>query len=128
MKRGGILNPAVNHLLASTGHTDYFTICDRGFPIPASQERIDLAVTDDLPTVLDLLRLIDAEFIIDRILVAEEAQRFSRDYVNELRALRPGMRVETVPHLKLKRLSADGRATIRTGDTTPYANILVISG
>jgi D-ribose pyranase len=128
MKRGGILHPGINHLLASTGHTDYFTICDRGFPIPSSQDRIDLALTDNVPGVLDVLRLIDAEFVIDRIVVAEEAARFSADYVSALRALRPGLRIETVPHLELKHLSAQGRATIRTGDTTPYANILVISG
>lgn len=128
MKRGGILHPGLNHLLASTGHTDVLTICDRGFPVPVAQERIDLALTDDLPRVLDVLRLIDAEFVIDRIIVAEEAVRFSRDYVGQLRELRPGMRVDTVPHLELKRLARGSRATIRTGDTTPYANILIVSG
>jgi D-ribose pyranase len=128
MKRGGILHPGISHLLASTGHTDYFTICDRGFPVLIGQDRIDLALTDDLPRVLDVLRLIDAEFVIDRIIVAEEAARFSADYVAALRDIRPGLRIETVPHLELKRLSSDGRATIRTGDTTPYANILVVSG
>jgi D-ribose pyranase len=78
--------------------------------------------------VLDVLRAIDAEFIIDRIIVAEEAERFSAAYVADLRALRSGIVVETVPHLELKHLSQQGRATIRTGDTTPYANILVVSG
>ena len=128
MKRGGILNPAINHLLASTGHTDYFTVCDRGFPIPASQDRIDLALADDLPTVLDVVRLIDVEFMIDRILLAEEAESFSPGFVSELRAIHSDLRIETVPHLEFKRLSTRGRSTIRTGDTTPYANILVVSG
>lgn len=128
MKRGGILNPAINHLLASTGHTDYFTVCDRGFPIPASQDRIDLALADDLPTVLDVIRLVDTEFVIDRIILAEEAGSFSPGFVDDLRTFRPDLRIETVPHLELKRLSSRGRATIRTGDTTPFANILVISG
>ena len=128
MKRGGILHPGINHLLASTGHTDYFTISDRGFPIPHDQERIDLALADDLPRVLDVLRLIDAEFVIDRVILAEEAERFSPAYVAALRDVRPGLRIDSVPHLRLKQLSAEGRATIRTGDTTPYANILVVSG
>ncbi len=128
MKRGGILHPQLGHLLLNTGHTDYFTICDRGFPVPIGPERIDLALTDDLPRVLDVLRAIDAEFIIDRIIVAEEAELFSAEYVAHLRSLREGIAVETVPHLELKHLSQQGRATIRTGDTTPYANILVVSG
>jgi D-ribose pyranase len=128
MKRSGILHPGISHLLASSGHTDFFTICDRGFPVPLGPERIDLALTDDLPRVLDVLRAIDAEFIIDRIIVAEEAEQFSRAHVAELRALRSGIVVETLPHLELKHLSTQARATIRTGDTTPYANILVVSG
>jgi len=128
MKRGGILHPGICHLLASTGHTDYFTICDRGFPVPIGQERIDLALMDDLPRVLDVLRAIDAEFAIDRIIVAAEAEQFAAIHVAALRQLREGIIVETVPHLELKHLSQQGRATIRTGDTTPYANVLVVSG
>lgn len=128
MKRGKLLHPDINHLIASTGHTDYFTICDRGFPVPADQQRIDLALTDDIPTVLDVLRLIDAEFIIDRILVAEEAEHVVPDYVAQLRTLRPDFRVVTVPHLELKAISAGGRAVIRTGDTTLYGNVIVVSG
>jgi len=128
MKRGGILHPGICHLLASTGHTDYFTICDRGFPVPIGPERIDLALMDDLPRVLDVLRAIDAEFAIDRIIVAAEAEQFAAIHVAALRQLREGIIVETVPHLELKHLSQQGRATIRTGDTTPYANVLVVSG
>lgn len=128
MKRGGILHPEVNHLIASMGHTDHFTICDKGFPIDKDQNRIDLALTDDLPTVLDVLRLVHADFIIDRILVADEAEDVSSDFVAGLRHLRPAIRIETVSHLELKHLSKQGRATIRTGDTIPYANVLVFSG
>lgn len=128
MKRGGILHPGICHLLASTGHTDYFTICDRGFPVPIGPERIDLALMDDLPRVLDVLRAIDAEFAIDRIIVAAEAEQLAANHVAALRQLREGIIVETVPHLELKHLSQQGRATIRTGDTTPYANVLVVSG
>lgn len=128
MKRGGILHPGICHLLARTGHTDYFTICDRGFPVPIGPERIDLALMDDLPRVLDVLRAIDAEFAIDRIIVAAEAEQLAANHVAALRQLREGIIVETVPHLELKHLSQQGRATIRTGDTTPYANVLVVSG
>ena len=128
MKRGGILHPGIARLLASTGHTDYFTICDRGFPVPVGPERIDLALVDDLPTVLDVLRAIEREFVIDRVIVAEEAEMTSAGYVAALGAVGGGLRVETVPHLELKHLSRDGRATIRTGDTTTYANIIVVSG
>jgi D-ribose pyranase len=128
MKRGGILHPALSHLLASTGHTDFFTICDREFPVPVGPERIDLALTDGIPTVLDVLRLVHAEWSIDRVLIAEETAEVSPDRVKELAALLGGVPLERVSHLELKRLAATARATVRTGDTVPYANVIVVSG
>jgi D-ribose pyranase len=128
VKRGGIYHPAINHLLASTGHTDYFTVCDRGFPVPVGPERIDLALTDDIPTVLDVLRAVQVEFLIDRVLVAQEAETASPAWVSELRTLLGSAPLVTVEHLELKQVAKQGRATIRTADTTPYANIIIVSG
>ncbi len=128
MKRGGILHPAISHLLASSGHTDVFTICDRGFPVPLGPERIDLALVDGMPTVLDVLRAVDQEFVIDRVVVADEAEMVSPGHVAALRDLLGAARVMTMSHLELKELSQEARATIRTGDTTPYGYIIVVSG
>lgn len=128
MKRGGILHPGISHLLASTGHTDYFTICDRGFPVPLGPERIDLALVEGIPTVLEVLRAVHEEFVIDRVVVAGEAELVSAGYVAALRELLGSERVMTVSHLELKELSQGARATIRTGDVTPYGNIIVVSG
>ena len=128
MKKGGIYHPAINHLLASTGHTDYFTVCDRGFPVPVGPERIDLALTDDIPTVLDVVRAVMPEFQIDRVLIANEACRAAPDRVRELRTLLDPIPLVTIDHLELKALAQAGRATIRTADTVPYANIIIVSG
>ena len=128
MKRSGIYHPAINHLLASSGHTDYFTICDRGFPVPSGPERIDLALVDGIPTVLDVVRAMLPEFRVDRVLIAEEALTVSAGFVTELRLLLDSVPLVAVPHLELKDIAQSGRATIRTGDTVPYANIVVISG
>jgi D-ribose pyranase len=128
MKRGGILHPALNHLLASTGHTDYFTICDRGFPVPARPERIDLALVDGIPTVLDVLRAVHAEWSIDRVLITHEMAEISPGRVAELRELLGDVPLERVSHIELKRLAQEARATVRTADTVPYANIIVVSG
>jgi len=110
------------------GHTDYFTICDRGFPVPSGPERIDLALSDDIPTVLDVLRAVAAEWSIDRILIAAEMAEISPARVAELQVVTPDTLIEQVPHLELKRLAQSSRATVRTADTTPYANIIVVSG
>lgn len=128
MKRAGILNPALSHLLASTGHTDYFTVCDRGFPVPVGPERIDLALTDDVPTVLDVLRAVLAEWSADRVLITTEMRDISPGRVAALRDLIGDIPLEQVGHMELKRLALTARATVRTGDTVPYANIIVVSG
>jgi D-ribose pyranase len=128
MKRGGVLNPALSHLLASTGHTDYFTVCDRGFPVPAEPERIDLALVDDIPTVLDVLAAVIAEWTLDRVLITHEMDAISPDRVAEMRALLGDVPFERISHGQLKRLAQTARATVRTGDTVPYANIIVVSG
>lgn len=128
MKRNGILHPAIAHLLASTGHTDYFLIADRGFPVPPEPERIDLALVDDLPTVVDVLKAVHEEFTIDRIIITEEMATFSPERVAELREILDDVTIEAVSHIELKRLGHDAKATIRTGDTTPYANLIVVSG
>ena len=129
MKKGGILNPALCHLLASSGHSDYFTITDKGYPVPPAPERIDLALVEGIPTVLDVLAAITAEWAIDRIVIAEEMTIASPQRVAELEAmLGPDIPLQRMPHLDLKRLAATGKATVRTGDAVPYANIIVVSG
>ncbi len=129
MKKQGILNPALNRLLSRTGHTDYFTISDRGFPVPDGPERIDLALVDGIPTVLDVLAAIREEWEIDRIVIADEMAMASPERVRELEALLgPHVPLQPMSHLELKRLAATGKATVRTGDTVPYANIIVVSG
>lgn len=128
MKRGGILHPALCHLLASSGHTDTFAVADRGFPVPVGPERIDLALVDDLPTVLDVLRAVHAEWSIDRLLITHEMLEVSPRRVAALRALLGPIPLEPVAHVDLKRLAAGARAVVRTADTTPYANVVVVSG
>ena len=128
MKRGGILNPSLSHLLASTGHTDYFTVCDRGFPVPEGPQRIDLALVDDIPTVLDVLAAVIAEWSLDRVLITHEMDAISPDRVAEMRALLGDVPFERVSHGQFKHLAQSARATVRTGDTVPYANIIVVSG
>jgi D-ribose pyranase len=128
MIRGGILHPGLNRILSETGHTDILTICDRGFPVPTGPERLDLALVDNIPTVLDVLSAIHKQFVIDRIIITEEMEQISPDRAQTLRSMFPDIKMDTVSHQQLKEICRDSRAVIRTGDTVPYANIMIISG
>jgi D-ribose pyranase len=119
-----LLHPDLYRVFASAGHTDLITICDRGFPVPVGPERIDVAVADDLPTVVDILRLVRPLFPPDRLVLPEEARTACPARVAELTALLPETGFDFVPHLEFKRLAATARATVRTGDSVPYANVL----
>ena len=128
MKKAGILHPGICELLAATGHTDYITISDRGFPVPAGPQRIDLALVDDLPTVLDVLRAIVAEFEVDRVVVTQELVEVSPQRLAEIRVIVGDTPIEVVAHIEFKHLADGAKATIRTADTTPYANLIIVSG
>src|SRR3954453_7942461 len=128
MKKGGILHPGLCEVLAAAGHTDYLTISDRGFPVPDGPRRIDLALVDGIPTVLDVLRAVAAEWALDRVIITQEMTEVSPQRVDELRALVGGVPLEVLPHVAFKHLAQTAKATIRTGDTTPHANIIIVSG
>jgi D-ribose pyranase len=122
--RQRLLHPEIYRVFASAGHTDLITVCDRGFPVPLGPERLDVAVADDLPTVADILRLTLGLFPPDRLVIADEARQACPARIAELRALLPDAELDFVPHLELKRLAATARATVRTGDAVPYANVI----
>ncbi len=123
-----LLHPELRRLLASAGHTDLIVVCDRGFPVPPSVERIDLALTDGVPTVLDVLRCVQTEVHCDRLVLAEEARAVSAARVRELAVLLSGTPHEFVPHIEFKALARSARGIVRTGDAVPYANVILALG
>jgi D-ribose pyranose/furanose isomerase RbsD len=83
--------------------------------------------------VLDVLRAVAAEWAIDRVIVAHEMEEASPQHVSGIRALLDGLDLkdvplQVVPHLELKHLSRSAKGTIRTADTTPWGNIIIVSG
>ena len=128
MKRQGILHPELNRILSETGHTDILTICDRGFPVPQSVERLDLALVSDIPTVLDVLRAVHQEFVIDRVIVTEEMIEASPKRYEQLKEEFKELEFMVVSHQRFKQICPESRAVIRTGDSTPYANMMIVSG
>src|SRR5262249_12800812 len=57
-----ILNPDLLSLLARVRHTNSLVIADRGFPFWPQIETIDISLTDDVPTVLQVLATIRHDF------------------------------------------------------------------
>ena len=128
MKRRGILHARLSALLASLGHTDRIVIADCGLPIPAAVETIDLAVVQGVPSFSDVLSAVAGELVVQHLTVAFETEHENPNAWKRIEAAFPDARREAVDHEELKRLVGEVRAVIRTGEATPYANVILESG
>lgn len=128
MKNQGILNPELSRIVASCGHTDYIVLADKGYPIPKEIERINLGFMDDHPTILDLLRALSMEMHIERIILTKELMEVSPGRYEELQRMYPSCQIEWVSHAEFKELTSCANAAVKTADTCPYSNLIVVSG
>lgn len=129
MKKCGHLNREVSRVLARMGHTDSVAIADCGLPIPEGVECIDLSISLGEPSFLRVLDTLLADFKAERAVFAAEAKTHNPAVTARACSLaREQMRVDFVTHETLKELTRRARAVIRTGEATPYANVLLYSG
>lgn len=119
MKKRGILQPEIIQVIASMGHGDSLVIADAGLPIPEGVRRIDLALCEGVPSFIQTLKAILEELEVESAVMASEA---SESLVEGL------IRVERITHEEFKEETKKAKAVIRTGEFTPYANIILRSG
>jgi len=128
MKKRGILQHELSQTIAMLGHTDSIVIADAGLPIPPAVKRIDLAVTSGIPKFIDVLRAVLDDTRIERAIIAREMRETSPHLHRELVTLLGSIPIEEVSHEEFKTQTQKARAIVRTGEFTPYANIILFSG
>lgn len=130
MKKKGILNSDISRVLSYMGHTDRICIGDCGLPIPDEVERIDLALKFGVPTFMDTLKTVAEDMKIEKIILADEIKDQNPKVLSEIKELfkDADVDVEYVSHVELKEETKKCKAVIRTGETTPYANVILQSG
>lgn len=121
MRKSGLLNPALTNAVARLGHTDTFVIADCGLPIPHDVPVIDLTLTFGIPTFADTLAALLEEVVVEAGTIADTTPP-------EVRSLLPAVPLTEVSHDDLKREVARASFVVRTGSTTPFANIILRSG
>lgn len=126
MKRTALLHAELSHAIASLGHGDMLVIGDVGLPIPNGPRRIDLALTPGIPAVADVLRVVLEEMQVEKAVIASEAMERNDGQL-------PGwcqlpIQPSTVSHDEFKRLTHQARVMVRTGECTPYANVILVAG
>lgn len=136
MKKGILLNSTLSWAISRLGHTDTLVIGDAGLPIPTNVERIDLALTHGVPSFLQVFDVVVDEMQVEKaIMAAEIKEKNSPLYqqlltrIDELQQRQANrITVEYVSHEEFKALSHGGRAVVRTGECSPYANVILCSG
>jgi D-ribose pyranase len=128
MLKTGILNPALLELLARIRHTNTLVIADRGFPFWPQIETVDISLVTDVPTVLQVVDAIRVNFVIGRAWAAQEFLLHNEPPRHtELRRHFEGIALDFEPHLEFKKRVPGAIGLIRTGDSIPYANLILES-
>ena len=129
MKKSGHLNRDISRVLACMGHFDSIVIADCGLPVPDGVECIDVSLALGNPPFLSVLDTVLADMKVERAVFAAESQEHNAPMLSRSSKLVGEMvQVEFVAHEKLKELSRYARAVIRTGEATPFANVILYSG
>jgi D-ribose pyranase len=126
MRRGGILNAQLAGALARLGHTDTLVACDAGLPIPPGPEVVDLAFKLGIPAFETVLSGILEELVVEGAIAAEEIETQNLHSHELIKARLPDLGL--VSHEELKRMVAGAKLVVRTGEATPYSNVILRCG
>jgi len=128
MRSGGIINAQLSRVLAELRHTDMLVISDSGLPVAAGgPEVVDLAVVYGVPSFETVLRAVLEEIVVEAATAAAEITEANPAGWSLLRETLE-LDVELVSHEDFKAQTAQARAVVRTGEATPYANVLLRCG
>lgn len=128
MKKTPLLHAELSRLVASLGHGDAVVIADAGLPVPPGTPLIDLALTHGVPSFAQVLDTLLSEMQVERAEHAAEMLERSPQVATLLRAALPGVPLQAVAHAHFKQRCAAARAVVRSGECTPYANVMLFAG
>lgn len=128
MKKIGILNSEISRVISKLGHLDMIVIADAGLPIPAHVKRIDMALKAGIPSFIETVETVLQEMCVESAYVAEEMGSKSATKKEELVEVLPDVQIKAISHEELKALTHQAKAVIRTGEFTPYANVVLVAG
>ena len=128
VKQSGILHPELLDLIASAGHGDVIVLTDAGLRVPENARRIDLALTCGVPTIVDVVRAMNEELVIEAATVATEFNVWNPEVYEATMAVLP-VAPDERPHQELMDDMADrAYAYVKTGECSAYASVALVCG
>ncbi|CAM3982053.1 D-ribose pyranase [Mesobacillus zeae] len=128
MKKQGILNSHISKVLANLGHTDTIVIGDCGLPIPDGVKRIDISLKIGTPGFIETLEAVLADMSVEKVTIASEIQEYNPETLTGIQKHFSKEQISQLTHEAFKQETAKAKAVIRTGEATPYANIILHAG
>lgn len=124
MLKTDILNAPLLSALATLGHTDTVVIADCGLPIPAGPSIVDLVLVRGTPSFEDILEVLARNLVIESSTLASEAAGTGAERICQ----NHGLVADFLTHEQLKEALPRAKVVVRTGETTPYANVILHCG
>lgn len=128
MKKSGIINSRLAGFIAGLGHKETFLIGDAGMPIPKGVEIVDLALCGGVPTFKQVMEAVLDETVIEAYTIAEEIMLKNPELLVYIREKLPDTEEKMISHINLKKESEHIKFAVRTGEFTPYPNIILRAG
>ena len=128
MKKRGILNAQLAGYIAALGHKDTFMVADAGMPIPKGVPIVDLVLVGGVPTFRQVMDAVLDEVCVEGYTLAEEIDENNPELLAYLQEKLAGLPCEKMPHEELKKTSATLKFAIRTGEFSPYPNVILRAG
>lgn len=128
MKKSGILNAQLAGYIAALGHKDLFMIGDAGMPIPKGVPIVDLILCSGVPTFQQTMDAVLEEAVVEGYTIANEIEEKNPELLAYIQQKLPDVEETRIPHDDLKKMSANVKFAIRTGEFTPYPNIILRAG
>ncbi|WMJ79084.1 D-ribose pyranase [Clostridium sp. MB40-C1] len=128
MKKTLLLNSNISEIISKMGHNDTIAIGDCGLPIPDCTKRIDLALVKGIPTFEDTLKAVLLEQQVEEVIVAKETEEVSPHIFEIIKNEVRDVKITCISHEELKEKLKNCKGVIRTGEQTPYANVILKSG
>lgn len=128
MKKSGIINAELSKLIAGLGHTDKFIICDGGLPLPWDMHVVDLALCGGVPTFKQVYDAVMNEVATEYYFLSEDIQEKNVPILELIKSGMPGIDFKYLKHTDFKEMSKTVKFAIRTGEFTPFANVIITAG
>lgn len=135
MKKSTLINSEISYVISKLGHKDSIVVGDAGLPISKHVQRIDVAISKGIPGFIPVLKAILTEQKIEKVILAEEIKdknpTMHHEILSVLNTIMQAqdlvIEIEYLPHELFKKQTHDCIAAVRTGEFTPFANIILIS-